>query len=236
MDWNVHDENVTILGMQGSGKTTLAKRLLDTIPAVPRLVFSPQGPLSLYGQYGQPIDTVEEIEGGRALLWTGETDPRTFAAICNRIMELSNIVMVVDDAHEQASKQKMPPEWGRLISSGRNRGITSIFISPAPSQMHNVLMQSSAILYSFRFALESQIEYARKNFFGEAAYLLMPAPARPPKYAPWPELPKHDYLARHVSAAAVEWHSADGEVWTVEARTLEGRTLTRQESPEEPPP
>ena len=212
MNWKVHDENVTILGMQGCGKTTLARRLLDSIPAVSRLIVSPQNPQAHYGQYGECIADVAKIQDGRAMLWTGYTDTATFEQICAAVMRCNNMVMVVDDAHEFATKQRMPPHWARLVNSGRNRGISSIFISPAPNLVNNVLLQSSAMLFSFRFSLETQIEYARKNFFGEYAYLLMPVTARPPKFRALPIMEKHDYLSRHVAEPVIELHRENGEV------------------------
>ena len=212
MNWQTHEENVAILGLQGSGKTTLAKSLLSAIPNTPRLIVSPQNPSGLYGGYGQPINDIEQIQQNAAMLWTGRTDERTFAAICNKVMTLSNTVMLVDDCHEQCKKQKMPREWATLINSGRNRGITSIFISPSPNLVHNNVLQSVHHLFSFRFVLESQIEYAKKNFFGDHAYILMPKATRPTRYQSIEaEAGKHDYLYRSISQTEIEFHQ-DGQV------------------------
>ena len=206
MNWVTHQENITILGMQGSGKTTLAKNILDSIPNTPRLIISPQRPLDLYGSYGKPINTVEEITKDGAFVWNAnKPDEKLFDKICKKVMTLSNMVMLVDDAHEFCKKQKIPKEWDTLINSGRNRGITSIFISPSPNLLHNVILQSSQHLFSFRFALESQIEYARKNFFGDIGYLLLFQPARPYKYKPYPQMEKHDTLHRFVNDDYVTW-------------------------------
>ena len=196
--------------MQGSGKTTLARAFLAGIPSVARLIVSPQNPTMHYGQYGAPIAEPGEIQDGQAMLWMGRTDKRTFADICDAVMGCNNLVMVVDDAHEFAAKQKIPEQWATLINSGRNRGITSIFVSPAPNVLHNIPMQSSSLMCSFRFSLRTQIEYAKDNFFGELAYLLMPQSARPPQYGNLLALTKHDFLSRHVAEPHVELHRNDG--------------------------
>lgn len=208
IDWNVHDENITILGMQGSGKTTLARRLLDSVPSVPRLIISPQNPRKHYGQYGHPVGRMEDIRQDGFYLWTAPLNQRIFDRITRRAMQLKNMLLVIDDAHEFATKQKMPPDWATLINSGRNRGITSIFISPAPNVLNNIIMQSSHHLVSFRFALESQIEHSRKNFFGDSGYLLMNPAARPRRYRKWPALGPHDYLYRNIADPAVYYHDA----------------------------
>jgi len=204
--WDYHQENISILGMQGSGKTTKAHDFLDTIPNTPRLIISPQRPMKLYGQYGNPIYSVKEIVQGGAFVWNStKPNEKMFNQICKKVMTLKNMVMVVDDAHEFCKKQKIPEEWDTLINSGRNRGITSIFISPSPNLLNNTILQSSQHLISYSFVLESQIEYARKNFFGDIGYLLLFRPARPYKYKKYPQLEKHDYLHRFVGDDFVTW-------------------------------
>ena len=199
MDWDIHEENGLILGMQGSGKTYLTQQFLDAIPNVPRLIISPRNPIRHFGRYGVPIRQITQIQDNRAMLWLGKNDIPTHMKICKHVMdECSNMVIITDDAHEFASKQKISEEWATLINSGRNQGVTSIFISPAPNLLHNILLQSSAWLCSFRFMLESQIEYAQKNFFGDAAYSLMPMAYRPRRYEYLPAMEKHDFLYRHV--------------------------------------
>lgn len=210
LNWDIHDQNTSITGMQGSGKTTLAKDILKSIPSTPRLIVSPQNPRKLYGEFGEPINQVRDIQDDQAMLWVGNTLQSTFDRICDQMMNCHNTLMVVDDAHEFATKQKISDEWKTLIGSGRNQGNTSIFISPAPNLMNNLLLQSSTIMYSFSFALESQIEYAKKNFFGDIAYLLMPIMARPLKYQRHPQLNHHDFLSRHTSDKFIELHTAQG--------------------------
>ena len=120
INWNVHEENIAILGLQGSGKTTLAKNLLGSIPNTPRLIISPQNPQGLYGSYGIPVREIKDIQQNGAMLWVGKTDENTFENICNHVMaHLTNTVMVIDDCHEFCKKQKMPKAWATLINSGR---------------------------------------------------------------------------------------------------------------------
>ena len=106
MKWITHNENIGILGLQGSGKSTLVKNILDEIPNTPRLIISPQIPIKNYGRYGESISNLDQIVGGKALLWIGRTDDNTINAIWKKVMTLTNILVVVDDAHEFATKQK----------------------------------------------------------------------------------------------------------------------------------
>lgn len=214
MQWNDYQENITILGMQGSGKTTLAKSFLNQIPNRPRLIISPQIPLELYGQYGNPISSIDELKNNGAFVWTDYNYAdlqELINKISKKIMTFKNFLLVVDDSHEFCSKQKMPNEWKRLINSGRNRGIVSIMLSPSPNLLHNVILQSSQHLISFKFVLESQVEYARKNFFGDVGFLLLPQKVRPEIYRKFDQMRPHEFLYRSINETHVKFYFENQE-------------------------
>lgn len=198
-DYTVYQENITILGLQGEGKTTRAHAILDQIPNVPRAVWSPQRPLDLYGEYGDPLEKISDMGRG-AHVFTGEFSAANFDKFCARAMELSNMLLVFDDVHEFCGKQKIPENFARLINSGRNRGLASIFLSPSPNLVNNVILQSSQHIFCFRFNLESQIEWVRKNFFGRDAWILLPRHLRrqEPTIADFDVLPKHAFLYKKI--------------------------------------
>ena len=201
IQWTVYQENIAILGMQGSGKTTHAKKLLDSIFNIPRLIISPQNTMGNYGNYGMPISSISEIENGKAMLWTGDFGKSTIERIANTIMaRCSNMVIVIDDIHEYCSKQKMPDNLNRLIQSGRNRGICGIYISPSANLVNNYILQSCQHIFSFKMTLESQIEWLEKNYFGVDAQLLLPKDRRqrqPIIQSEFEVLPKFSYLYRY---------------------------------------
>jgi len=199
-DYNPYQENISILGLQGEGKTTLACKILSMIPSIPRIIWSPQRPMHLYGRFGDPVARVADIERA-AQVWTGEFSMRNFERVCERVMQMHDIVCVWDDVHEFCGKQKIPEQFARIINSGRNRGICSIFLSPSPNLVNNTILQSSQHVFSFRFPLEPQIEWVRKNFYGRDAWVLLPRHLRkekPTLGADYDVLPKHSYLYRKV--------------------------------------
>ena len=201
-NWTVFQENIGILGIQGSGKTTRCRNILDSIHNTPRLIISPQKPEINYAGYGTPINKVSEIEDGKAMLWIGDTSKSTFESICKIVMaRCSNMVIVVDDVQEFCTKQKMNPNFNRMIQSGRNRGICGIYLSPSPNLVHNYILQSCQHILSFRMTLESQIEWLEKNFYGNDAQILLPADRRNPKKpttidCQYDILPKYSFLYR----------------------------------------
>ena len=202
-DLTVYQENITILGLQGEGKTTKAHEILDQIPDVPRWIWSPQRPIDLYGEYGDPCEDIAELKRG-AYVYTGEFSLYNFERFCRRAMEFGNMMLVFDDIHEFCGKQKIPEQFARLINSGRNRGLASIFLSPSPNLVNNVILQSSQHIFCFRFTLESQIEWVRKNFFGPDAWILLPRHLRrqEPQIADFDVLPKHAFLYKKIGDLA----------------------------------
>jgi len=198
-NWSPYQEDIGIFGQKGSGKTTRARDVLDTIPNIPRWIWSPQRPMENYQGYGLPVTRIEELKHG-AFIWNGTYNKQNFLAFCSRAFQhMRNIVIVVDDVHEYVSKQFIPPEFETLILSGRNRGISSIFISPMPSKVHNSILAQCSHIFAYKFTLQTQIEWIRDNFFGNEAWLLLPKDLRNKYYTDEKsidQLPKFSYLYR----------------------------------------
>jgi hypothetical protein len=101
--------------------------------------------------------------------------------------------------HEQVSKQFISPEFESLILSGRNRGISCIYISPAPAKVHNSILGSCSHIFAYKMTLQSQIEWLRDNFYGNEAWLLLSKDLRNKFYRGEndpDQLPKFSYLYR----------------------------------------
>lgn len=215
-NWVVYQQNISFLGMQGSGKTTLAKKILDTIPSVPRLIISPQKPLENYGGYGTPIDKISDIQKG-AMIWTGDFSQNTFERICNTLMaRCSDMVLLVDDVHEFCSKQKMPSNFNTLIQSGRNRGICGMYLSPSANLVNNYILQSCQHIFAFKMKLHSQIEWLEKNYFGNDAEILIAKDLRNPKKIMHLDydcdvLPKYSFLYRDDSDSQNQLYVGDDD-------------------------
>jgi len=198
--WSPFYENIGILGQQGEGKTSMARDILLDVPNIPRFIWSPQRPKDHFQGYGDFIFKIEDIQKG-FYVWVGDFGRKTFLKVCNKIFnELSDIVFVVDDCHEQCTKQMIPPEFEHLILSGRNRGISGIYISPYPNRIHNSILGSCQHIFSFRFDLQTQIEWMAQNFFGNDAWILLQKDKRKPRMFDSDSdidiLPRHSCLYR----------------------------------------
>ncbi len=198
-NWSPYKEDIGIFGKKGEGKTSRARVLLDTIPNIPRWIWSPQRPLENFQGYGTPVSNIEDLQHG-AFIWNGTYNKETFLKFCNKAFEnMRNLVLVFDDVHEYVSKQFIPPEFETLILSGRNRGLSSIFISPMPAKVHNSILAQCSHIFAYNFNLQTQIEWLRDNFFGNEAWLLLTKDLRNKFYTDSnsiDQLPKFSYLYR----------------------------------------
>jgi len=198
-NWSPYYEDIGIFGKKGEGKTSRAKVILDLIPNLPRWIWSPQRPLENYSGYGEPVTSIDGLKYG-AYLFNGDYTRANFKLFCTRAFHnIRNIVLVIDDVHEQCTKQFISPEFESLILSGRNRGISNIFISPTPAKVHNSILSQCSHIFSYKMTLHTQIEWLRDNFYGNEAWLLLPKDLRNKYYIgdnDIDQLPKFSYLYR----------------------------------------
>jgi len=196
--WSPYKEDIGIFGQKGGGKTTRARLVLDTVSNLPRWIWSPQRPLENYAGYGVPVTKIEDLTSGK-FIWNGTYNKETFIKFISRAFLMRNLIIVIDDVHEYVSKQYIPPEFDTFILSGRNRGLSSIFISPMPSKVHNSILAQCSHIFAYKFTLQTQIEWMRDNFFGNEAWLLLPKDLRNKYYTDEraiDQLPKFSYLYR----------------------------------------
>lgn len=230
--WQIFYENVAILGMQGDGKTTICRQLLDDIPDVPRIIWASQRPKEHYEGYGDFVNNIDELGRG-FFVYTGEYTEKNFIKFLNKVHSLHDILIVIDDAHEWCSKQFLPPEWKNLILSGRNRGIHTIFLSPFPNSLHNTILGSCAHYYCFRFTLKSHIEWVKENVFGDQAWILLDRNKRLKDDPSFPDqLPKRSYLYRNMNETENQLmvYGENDQTQTIIAETEEKEVIERNNS------
>lgn len=213
IDIELYQENIGILGMQGTGKTHFARKFLDRYPKVPRLIISPQKPVQHFGEYGYLINKVSEIDNQQAMVWNGDFGMETFKQICNRISnEIENMLFVVDDCHEYCTKQQIIPEWERVIQSKRNDGIFGLYMSPMPNRVNNTILQSLKHIFAFRMASYTQVEWMEREYFHQHAWILLEKDLRkqePPQYPEVEYLAKGSYIYRGWTDTKVQYYFSE---------------------------
>lgn len=233
-NWSPYYEDIFIGGKKGEGKTSRAKKILDLIPNIPRWIWSPQRPLENFAGYGEPVTSIQDMKHG-AYLFAGDYTKANFEEFCIRSFSyMRNIINVIDDCHEQQTKQFIPTYFENLILSGRNRGISSIFISPTPAKVNNTILSQSSHFFCYKQTLVNQIEWFRDNVYGKEAWLLLSKDMRNKQYVSEsdPEqLPKYSFLYRKDTDFKTQIITPDGSFPTAPVESNSEETLNNETDP-----
>jgi len=196
------EEDIFITGKKGEGKTERVRRILNTIkPKVNYWIWSPQNPIKNYGAYGHIVRDINQMGKGHFLYAGDEWGDETFIKFIKRAYtQFRNIVLVLDDIHERTTKQSVLKELNNLVLSGRNRGISSIFITTRPGSVPNYILANVSHTFAYRFVLETDAEWLQKNLLGPDAWILISKDKRN-KFFTGPDdiniLPEYSYVYRN---------------------------------------
>ena len=198
--WKPLEEDIFITGKKGEGKTSRCKRILDLIPNLAYWIWSPQRPVENYGSYGHIVRDVNQLQHGHYIYAGNDWSDEAFVRFLRRAFtQFRNIVLVLDDIHERTTKQSIIKELRNLVLSGRNRGISSIFITTSPKSIPNYILGNISHVFAYQMVLESDIEWLQKNLVGNDAWILIPKDKRKIfDGADDPDiLPKYSYVYRN---------------------------------------
>ena len=108
--------------------------------------------------------------------------------------------MVLDDLHERVTKRAIVKELRNLVLSGRNRGISSIYITTTPRSVPNEILGNVSHVFAYSFVMQVDVEWLEKNLLGADAWILISKDKR--KYFQDSEidvLPSRSYVYRNES-------------------------------------
>ena len=200
-NWKPFEEDIFITGKKGEGKTTRCKRILDLIkPTLPYWIWSPQRPVENYGQYGHVVREINQMQYGQYVYAGNDWSDEAFTQFLRRAMNQRNLVLVLDDLHERVTKRQIVKELRNLVLSGRNRGISSIYITTTPRSVPNEILGNVSHVFAYPFVMQVDVEWLEKNLLGNDAWILISKDKR--KYFQDTDidvLPSRSYVYRNQS-------------------------------------
>lgn len=156
-----------IFGKTGSGKTTLAKKLIDDSTR-PNLIIWDF--LLEYEEFGFVVETPNElIMILEAKLPTNRIVVRKFTKeqfnwLCQAVEHLGNCLFVVEEADFVCSSDYIDNGFGGLLRYGRHYGIDILAITRRPAEINRLLTAMAHNAYSFQFQEPCDVKYISTFF------------------------------------------------------------------------
>lgn len=142
--------------MTGSGKTTLARLLLEPFPYV--ACIDPKGLLDWPGyERHTQLRTLVKSNHPR-LNFAPEAEelrnPEIIEAFFRFVYLRQNTFLYVDEVYAVAYRNEIPPHYHSILTRGRERGNGLLSATQRPMQIPTVIMSEAESWYVFRLSME----------------------------------------------------------------------------------
>lgn len=149
-----------LVGMTGSGKTTLAKALVQWYPFV--VVYDVKGMMKASEWPGfelvKEFDKLIRTDSRKVIYQPIYAElPQKDWSICEKFFEWiymrKNTCLMVDEVYGCTAKQEMPDYYKAILTRGRERGITLLSCTQRPAMIPSFILSESENYYVFRLQL-----------------------------------------------------------------------------------
>lgn len=164
---------ITLLGRKGSGKSTLTAEIIRESPRVVILDYLGEYGANVKAQvvtgFRPALDALVEASGERRFRLSLRIEDEDLAMrILPVAWELSDYLLVVEEASAYCSPTQIPPELARMVRFGRHQRISQLYVAQRPSMLHRHITSQSDLIISFRQHEPIDVRYLRMTA-GEAA-------------------------------------------------------------------
>jgi len=174
---------VTVLGRKGMGKTTLVKELIREYPRV--VVLDTNGEYGdavaeQYGELGEAVHRLAEVapvesHSSFSIAYVPDQIPEDGLAFLSVAWEVTDCLVVVDEAAMYCASFVLPDEISKLVRLGRHRAISQVYVAQRAASLPRDITAQSDCVVSFQQHEGRDLEYMRQ-LFGERAEALRTIP------------------------------------------------------------
>ena len=167
--WNPLLENTSIIGTNQTGKTTLARALVQFFRLnFNIIVYDPHGHQNPKRGFTQVAPecvkhSIFDIRGqGLEIIQPLEDSKKFFDSLCLKVYSLRNLIFIMDELHNNASKYRTEKNLDLLARNCNNRQIGYIAIFQRPAEIPNYILSTSTHRFFFFLDLPNDREYIEK--------------------------------------------------------------------------
>jgi AAA+ ATPase superfamily predicted ATPase len=169
---------ILVTGTSGTGKTTLAQKLLKSEKAFVKFIYDHQGEFS-QRFHVEPVCDIDQLcektaKGGYVCYDPLDAFPGKsqmgFEFFCDFVFNVSQAlngrkIFFCDELQKLTDTATEPDEFLTLCETGRRFQIDIICISQAPNRIHNAIRNQLTTVYTFRQSDANALKYLDENGF-----------------------------------------------------------------------
>lgn len=200
-EFRPYRDDLLIVGGKGKGKTERAKKIMLLLSGISYWIWDYS---HKFNGYGKLVHRVEDLQYGQYVIQAHDKSLANYTKFLKKAFHnYRNLVVVTDELHQYTTKNQVLQPLYEFVLSGRNRGLSSIFLTTRPQSVPNYILSNLQHIFAYSLALSSDIEWLR-DYIGIEAWLLIPKDKRR-QYFLGPEdfdvLPKYSYIYRNLDDA-----------------------------------
>jgi len=202
--YSPYQDDILIVGSKGEGKTEKGKVILNSIPNIQYWIWDYS---KKFEGFGILVHKLEELQYGQYVIQPYDLSLENYTRFLNKAnYEIGdtnrNLVVVTDELHQYVTKQDIFKPLYHLVLSGRNKGISSIFMTTRTASVPNYILGNIEHLFVLKLKLTSDIEWL-EEYVGDFVWLLLPKDKRKKGKYDSPDdpetLPDYSFIYRKMS-------------------------------------
>ena len=148
-------DRAVLVGMTGSGKTTLAREMLKQCPHV--VAYDAKGLLNWYGyERYTTLRGAVDSQSTHVIYAPNDVELRTRAyveAFFEYVYQRGHCAAYIDEVYAVAQGNRLPAYYHALLTRGREKGLATYSSTQRPMAIPNVILSESEHWYVFRLSM-----------------------------------------------------------------------------------
>ena len=108
------------------------------------------------------VESWEAGPGGVVFQCMEDDEAGALDYACQLCEAVGDVTLIIEEVDTYATPNIIPAPLRRLIKKGRHWGVSLVFVSSAPSEIHRLCTSQSRRMIVFRLIEESHLKYVRR--------------------------------------------------------------------------